>query len=169
MDKEDILLYLNIMNDKLRARNVSAYVNIYGGALMCLVFNSRDNTKDIDALFEPEEVLGEIIKEIAEEYDLDSNWFNNDIKLFKPETASNKLFKEYSNLRVYVPDAEYMFALKCYAARFGRSKDLEDVLYLIKHLKIRTFSQAIDVIEKYYDLNQIKGEMREFLLEELGD
>jgi hypothetical protein len=62
-----------------------------------------------------------------------------------------------------------MFAMKCYSARFGKSKDLEDMIYLMKHLKIHKFSQAVGIIESFFDLNQIRGEVREFLLDELGD
>lgn len=168
MNKNEILLYFDIINEKLKQRDVSAYVNVYGGAVMCLVFNSRDNTKDIDAIFEPESVLKEIAAEIANEHNLNKNWFNDEIKLFRPETTNNKLFKSWSNLRLFVPTAEYMFAMKCYSARFGKSKDLEDIIYLMTHLKIRKFSQAVDIIERFFDLNQIRGEVREFLLDELG-
>ncbi|PKM77574.1 MAG: hypothetical protein CVU90_06920 [Firmicutes bacterium HGW-Firmicutes-15] len=169
MKKNEILLYFDIMNEKLKERDVSAYVNVYGGAVMCLVFNSRDNTKDIDAIFEPESVLKEIAVDIANEHKLNKDWFNDEIKLFRPETTNNKLFKSWSNLRIYVPAPEYMFALKCYSARFGKSKDLEDMIYLVKYLEIHKFSQAVGVIEKFFDLNQIRGEVREFLLEELGN
>lgn len=169
MNKNDILFYFNIMNEKLKEKNVSAYINVYGGAVMCLVFNSRDNTRDIDAIFEPESVIKEIAEDIAKEYRLNSDWFNNEIKLFRPETNQNRLFKSWSNLKLYVPGAEYMFALKCYSARFGKSKDLEDIRFLIKYLGISTFSQAVNVIEKFLDLNQIRGEVREYLLDELGD
>lgn len=169
MNKEEILQYFGIMNDKLKERNIEAYVNVYGGAVMCMVFNSRDNTKDIDAIFEPETVLKEIAADIAREYKLSNDWFNDEIKLFKPETRNNTLYKRWSNLKLYVPSAEYMLALKCYSARFGKSKDLEDIIYLIQHLNIKTFSQAIDIIEKFFDLNALRGEVREFLLEKLGD
>lgn len=169
MNKNEILTYFDIMNDKLKDKDVSAYVNVYGGAVMCLVFNSRDNTKDIDAIFEPESVLKEIAADIAKEYKLNKDWFNDEIKLFRPETTNNKLFKSWSNLKLYVPTTEYMFALKCYSARFGKSKDLEDMIYLIKNLKIHKFSQAVGIIERFFDLNQIRGEVREFLLDELGD
>jgi len=169
MNKNEILFYFDIMNKKLKDKDVSAYVNVYGGAVMCLVFNSRDNTKDIDAIFEPESVLKEIAVEIADEHKLSKDWFNDEIKLFRPETTNNKFFKSWSNLKLYVPTAEYMFAMKCYSARFGKSKDLEDMIYLIKHLEIHKFSQAVGIIERFFDLNQIRGEVREFLLEELGD
>lgn len=169
MNKKDILDYFDIMNEKLKEKNVSAYVNVYGGAVMCLVFNARDNTRDIDALFEPESVLKEIASEIAIEHKLNSDWFNDEIKLFRPETTQNSLFKSWSHLKLYVPSAEYMFALKCYSARFGKSKDLEDMRFLIKYLGISTFSQAVNIIEKFFDLNQIRGEVREYLLDELGD
>ena len=161
--------YFDIMNNKLKERNISAYINVYGGAVMCLVFNSRDNTKDIDAIFKPESVIKEIAVDMAEEYNLNKDWFNDEIKLFRPEITHNKLFKSWSNLKLYVPSAEYMFALKCYSARFGKSKDIEDIMFLIKYLKINSFAQAAGIIEGFFDLNQIRGEVREFLLEELGD
>jgi len=82
MNKNEILFYFDIMNKKLKDKDVSAYVNVYGGAVMCLVFNSRDNTKDIDAIFEPESVLKEIAVEIADEHKLSKDWFNDEIKLF---------------------------------------------------------------------------------------
>lgn len=169
MNKNEILKYLDIMNSELKNRNIAAYVNVFGGAVMCLVFNSRDNTKDIDAIFEPENILKEIAANIARDHNLNNDWFNNEIRLYRPETKNNQLYKAWSNLKLYVPSAEYMFALKCYSARFGKSKDIEDLMYLIKHLNIDNFSQAINIIEKYFDLNQIRGEVREFLLEELDD
>lgn len=169
MDKKEILKYFDIMNEKLKEIDVSAYVNIYGGAVMCLVFDSRDNTKDIDAIFEPESIIKEIALNMAKEYKLAPDWFNDEIKLFRPETINNKLFKSWSNLKLYIPTAEYMFALKCYSARFGKSKDIEDIMYLIEYLQINKFSQAINIIETFFDINQIRGEVREFLLDKLGD
>jgi hypothetical protein len=41
--------------------------------------------------------------------------------------------------------------------------------FLTKYLGLSTFSQAVNIIEKFFDLNQIRGEVREYLLDELGD
>ena len=50
-----------------------------------LVYNARNSTHDIDAIFKPSSEFREIIAEIAEENDLDSDWLNDGVKGFLNE------------------------------------------------------------------------------------
>jgi len=57
LSKDDILIYLKLMNDKLAKQNLIGEVSICGGAAMTLVYDARDSTFDIDALYKPKEVM----------------------------------------------------------------------------------------------------------------
>ena len=52
MKAEEIKQYLAELNEELRAMDVKGEVCLYGGAVMCLAFNARRATKDVDAVFE---------------------------------------------------------------------------------------------------------------------
>ena len=53
MTSEEITRYLTELNDELCAMHVKGEVSLYGGAVMCLVYDARPATKDVDAVFRP--------------------------------------------------------------------------------------------------------------------
>ena len=117
MGKVEIEKFLMILNDRLKKENVTGEVVLFGGAVMCLVFDSREQTRDIDAVYYPKEVINRIIHEMAKEYALSENWFNDSVKGFMSSEYDLEKVKDYGNLVVYSPSAEYIFAMKCYACR----------------------------------------------------
>jgi hypothetical protein len=54
----------------------------------------------------------------------------------------------YSDLIIQSVTAEYILAMKCYAAREG-SKDREDAIFLKNHLKLSSYLEVLDIVEKY--------------------
>lgn len=153
LSKNDIEKLLIEVNEKLKERGKFGEIIIAGGATLALVFNARNTTKDIDALFRPSQEMREIINEIANENDLDSDWLNDGVKGFFTEKMRADLYKEYSNLSVYTVNAESMLALKLTSARFD-SKDMADSIVLMKHIGIKSEDELFNIIEKYTTKNQ---------------
>lgn len=160
--------YLEVMNERLKQKGLFGELCLFGGAVMCLVFQSREVTKDVDAVFAPTSEMYAIIKNIADEYHLESDWLNPAVKGFVSRNHDVRLFKRLSNLTIYAASAEYMFAMKCLAARGFDSKDIEDIQFLARRLGIRTMDEALAVLEKFYPQNRILPRSQ-YMLQELFD
>ena len=57
MTKQQITKYLKMLNDQLAEMGIKGEICLYGGAAMCLAFNARQATKDVDAVFKPEQKI----------------------------------------------------------------------------------------------------------------
>jgi hypothetical protein len=166
MLKEEIIKYFNALNDKLRQRNVKGEICLYGGAVMCLVFDARPSTRDVDAVFHPAEIIRQAVKEISDEYDLAGDWLNDGVKGFLVEHP-RKVFLKLSNLVVMAADSEYMLAMKSLSARIDGT-DGKDIEFLIRHLNIQSSEEVFKIIEKYYPRGKIRP-ATQFVLEEMFD
>jgi len=156
------------LNEELAARHVKGEIGICGGAVMCLVFRAREATKDVDAIFEPTTEIREASRKVGKRFGLPADWLNDAAKGFFLTSPPVRDVLELSNLRVWAPQAEYMLAMKCVAARFD-SHDGDDVRFLLEHLGIGCVEQACRIIEQYYPRKLIPPKTQ-FLLEELlGD
>ena len=164
MLKYEIVQYLNILNEKLRKQNVKGEICLYGGAVMCLVFDARPSTKDVDAIFHPAEVIRKAALEISEEYELAEDWLNDGVKGFLVEHPK-KVFLNLSHLTIMVADAEYMLAMKSLSARIDGT-DSQDIEFLIKNLNIESIEDVFRIIDKYYPRRVIKP-ATQFFLEEI--
>ena len=150
LTKNDILVYLELMNEKLAKKNLIGEISICGGAAMTLVYDARDSTYDIDALYKPKEVMEAIINEIAKEYGLSRQWLNDDVSMFtmELEKLTSSTYLKLSNLTIDVVDAEYLLSMKLLAARED-SQDLHDASVLIKHLGIESVEELYSLIDAY--------------------
>lgn len=164
--RTEIMKYFELMNERLQQKGLKGEICLFGGAVMCLVFQSRDTTKDIDAVFAPTSEMYEIIKQIAEEHHLASDWLNPAVKGFVSKNHDIRLFRKMTNLEIYTASPEYMLTMKCLAARTYESKDIEDIRFLLHHLDIRTVEQAMRTLEKFYPQNRILPRTQ-YVLEEL--
>ena len=66
MTSEEITKYLSELNDELGLANIKGEITIYGGAVMCLVYDARPATKDVDAIFKPASEIRVLVHRIAE-------------------------------------------------------------------------------------------------------
>ncbi len=164
MIAEEIEKYLSEINEELAAKDVIGEICIYGGAAMCLAFKARPATKDVDAIFEPVKIIRGAITKIAEKYGLNEGWLNFAVKMFVVEHEKNILL-DLSNLKVYVPTADYLLAMKVLALR-AESFDSDDVKFLIKHLNLKNTDEIWRIVADYYPRKQIKTETQ-FQLEEI--
>ena len=57
------------------------------------------------------------------------------------------------------PTAEYMLAMKCMASRVAYTDaepgDIADIRFLLAHLRIRTVSDALAIVERFYPPGRI--------------
>ena len=164
VEKQKIKKYLQYLNKELCSIDVKGEICLYGGAVMCLVYNARPSTKDVDAVFKPAAIIRDAAKKVAEYYNLDDDWLNDGVKGFLVSHPQKVLFN-WSHLTVYSAEPEYLLAMKSLASRVD-GMDRDDICFLIKELKISSPDEVFRIIEKYYPRNRIKP-VTQFFIEEL--
>lgn len=165
LERKRIQRLLRALDGELAKAGVIGEVLLCGGAVMCLVFQARKATKDVDAVFAPTSAIRKAVKAVAEKLDAPPDWLNDAAKGFFGVDPPVDAVLDLSNLRVYAPKAAYLLAMKCIAARFD-THDREDAEFLIKHLGLTRPEEVFAVIEKYYPRREIPPKTR-FLVEEL--
>lgn len=163
MTAEEIEQYLSELNDELSLQEVIGEICLCGGAVMCLAFKARPATKDIDAIFEPVREIRRAASKISERHNLEIGWLNFAVKMFVEH--EKRVFLNLSNLKVFVPETDYLLAMKVLAAR-ADTFDLDDIDFLLKNLRIETVEEVLKIVRNYYPKKEIKPET-EFLIEEL--
>jgi hypothetical protein len=166
VDKEEIKECLEELNDELRAMNVKGEVCLYGGAVMCLVFDARPSTKDVDAIFEPVRYIRRAAGRIAERRGLDKDWLNYAVKMFVVPHERRILF-DMPHLKVFTPSPEYLLAMKVLAAR-ANTDDRRDIELLIRVLQLEKPEQVLEIVRDYYPHKQVKPAAH-LLIKELFD
>lgn len=165
LSAEKILAVLSELNEELRKDGHKGEIGIVGGAVMCLVYNARKATRDVDAVFEPSQVIRRAAVRIAKRHNLPEDWLNDGAKGFLTGSFARQDVAKLSNLLVWAPEPRYMLAMKCISARWDTS-DRDDVMFLVKHLGIRQVQTVIDLLQNYYPKAQIPAKTQ-FFLEEL--
>ena len=153
LSRHDIERLLELLNKELRSASVKGEVYLVGGAVMCLAFGARESTRDVDGYFEPTKSIREAAARVAVECGVDEHWLNDGVKGYLSERGSFSEHLELSNLKVFCADAKYLLAMKCLAMRIGEEfLDLDDIRYLLRHIDLRKYEDALEVIARYYPL-----------------
>ena len=141
----------------MAGKDLKGEILLFGGAAMLLAFNARPSTKDVDAVFLPKNEIYALSREIAARHQLPENWLNDSVKGFiASDSFRQDLFVRFSNLSVYIPEPQYLLAMKCMSMRIGlESSDLDDIKTLLTSLNIKRAKDVFDLIEKYYPSNKI--------------
>ena len=163
-----ILHLFDRLNEELEKNGETGEVGIVGGTVMCLVYNARLSTKDVDAIFEPSQIIRKLVKKIALEEGLPPDWLNDGAKGVLEAGFKRQEVLALSHLRVWAPEPRYMLAMKCISARWDTS-DRDDVIFLVKMLKLKKPEQVFDLIESYYPKNRIPPKTRFFIEEVFED
>lgn len=165
LDEKTIRRLFDELNDALAAREAHAEVGLVGGAVMCLVFHARLATRDVDAIFQPATLVRELAARIGEANGLPKDWLNDAAKGFIQGDFERRDVINLSHLRVWAPEARYMLAMKCMSARWDTS-DRDDVVFLVRHLKVGSARDVFRLIEHYYPKRLIPPKTR-FFIEEI--
>ncbi len=75
LTKEDIEQYLTELDLALQQIDAKGEICLYGGAVMCVVYEARPATKDIDAVFRPTREIRNAVAQIAQAHDLPDEVF----------------------------------------------------------------------------------------------
>ena len=161
MTAEEITQYLTELNDELRLMDIKGEVSLFGGAVMVLAFNARAATKDVDAIFQPSTEIRVAVARIAERHNIPHTWLNDGVKGYWAEHDERILF-EMPFLSVYVPESDYMLAMKAIAARSG-TDDENDARLLIDMLGLKHPEEVFSIVEKYYPKTMIPPRTEYFI------
>ena len=153
--KREIERLFKLLNDELARTNQSGELYLVGGAVMCLIYDARASTKDVDALFKPVVAIREAARRVALQVHVADDWLNDAVKGYLSERGDYRRYLEHSNLRVMVASPEYLLAMKCLAMRLGAEfHDEADIRFLLRLLDIGRYEDALAVISRYYPLNK---------------
>jgi len=163
---------LGALSDELGSQAVTAELCLFGGTVMVLAFTARLATKDVDAIFEPAQLVRNAAGRVAARQNLPPDWLNDGVKGFtssQPETTPGNL-PQFEHLRLTMPVPEYLLAMKCMASRIGgtadEQSDVPDIIFLLRKLGIRSAREALDIVARYYPANRISVKTQ-YLLEGL--
>jgi len=148
-------------NHKADDSTLTGEICLFGGTVMMLAFTARLTTKDVDALFQPTQTIRELARRIATDQHLPLDWLNDGVKGFvsiRHETTAGNL-PQFPHLRLTMPVPEYLLAMKCMAARIGgtadESSDVNDIVFLVRHLELKSAKEVLDLVGQYYPANRI--------------
>ena len=121
LDQKLLRRAFELLAKHLKRRGVVGEVHVFGGAAMVLAFNSRQATRDVDAVFAPDTYVLEAAREVAVELGLPKSWLNNQASSYVSGVAGRgtPVF-DHPNLRVMVTPIEHLLAMKVRAARAVR-------------------------------------------------
>ena len=154
LTQPEIHRLFELLNDELRQTAISGELYLVGGAVMCLAYNARPSTADVDALFRPVAAVRKAAARAAVRAQMPEDWLNDGVKGYLSREADFAPFLELDHLKVLVARPEYLLAMKCLAMRIGAEfHDEEDVRFLLRLLDVRTYDQALTIIQKYYPID----------------
>jgi hypothetical protein len=174
LTRETILAALRSLSDELEKRGVTGEICLFGGTVMVLAFAARASTKDVDAIFEPTETIRDLARAVGERHHLDPGWLNDAVKGYlspRHDTTPGNL-PQFPHLRLTMPVAEYLLAMKCMAARIagtaGEPSDVADIVFLVRMLRLQDARAVLQVVSAYYPEERIVPRTQ-YLVESLFD
>ena len=148
---KDIRRLFELLNNELRNEGVEGEVFLVGGAVMCLAYELRPSTRDVDAYFRPAQAVREAAARVALQADIEPDWLNDAVKGFLSKKGRFNPFLELDHLRIMVAQPEYLLAMKCLSLRIGPEfHDEDDIRYLLRFLNIERYESAVAIISRFY-------------------
>lgn len=170
MKKSTILQALRRLGELAQQAGIRLEISIYGGSAFLLAYNSREATKDIDAILKPKEEGERLAAQVARELALPDDWINADIAQFiSPKKEAKRRLTEIEDatgLTVHVPSAEYLLAMKALACRrpIGAYRgDIDDLSFLIRKMKLTSLDQIQKAVDRFYPDDVIRAQDRALL------
>ena len=167
----DALMELGIL---ARADGKVIDLALYGGSALMLASNFRDTTRDVDAVVSADQsLIDRLAAIVAANRGWPPDWLNDGVRTYLSPNVDgvrehHQLFRSYPNeqepgLRVFVPTAEYILAMKLVAMRLdpaaGKS-DLDDIINLLDVVEVKTPEAAIEFAAAFYPQARISARLQ---------
>ena len=154
LSADEINAALEALSVELERSGAKGEICLFGGTVMVLAFKARVSTKDVDAVFQPAQLVREAAQRVGEQRGFDKDWLNDGVKGFissAPPLTSQGL-PQFPNLQVTMPTPEYLLAMKCMAGRTGveGADDIPDIIFLIRKLALKSSGEVLDIVARYY-------------------
>ncbi|TVR57734.1 MAG: hypothetical protein EA421_00455 [Gemmatimonadales bacterium] len=167
LTRDEIRRLLKLLDGELASQGVEGELYLVGGAVMCLALDARPATRDVDAFFRPTREVREAAVRVAAQAGLPDTWLNDAVKGFLSPRGDYDPYLDLPNLRVFVARPEYLLAMKCASMRLGEEfHDLDDVRYLLRYLNVTSADEALGIVARYFEADQLLPKTR-LALEEL--
>ena len=167
LTKADIHRLFDLLDAQLGAEGIEGEIYLVGGAVMCLAFDARPSTRDVDAIFRPAPEIRRAAARVAARAGVPDDWLNDAVKGYLSPRGDFDSYLELPHLRVFVARPEYLLAMKCASMRLGEEfHDLDDVRYLLRYLNIGNVDDALAIVTRYIAERQLPPKSR-LALEEL--
>lgn len=156
LSRTQITRALRRLGDLAHEQKITLEVSLYGGAVFTLVYGSREATKDVDAIVRQSGIARKLALKVAQELGLPEDWLNDQVKQFLAEKEAKRQLTEIDfgeGLRVSVPTAAYLLAMKLRAARPplpGYAGDRGDIRFLVRKMEITSVHAAEAIYEKFF-------------------
>ena len=169
LTKADIRRLFELLDAELAGQGIHGELYLVGGAVMCLALDARDSTRDVDAMFRPGRAIREAAVRVASKAGAPETWLNDAVKGYLSPRGEFDEFLDLPHLKVFVARPEYLLAMKCASMRLGEEfHDLDDVRYLLRYLNIAKADEALAIVGRYFEEEQLLPKTRLALEELLG-
>jgi hypothetical protein len=179
--RDQLLAALNEIGGAAVAAHTRLDIAVFGGSALMLAGNFRFSTEDVDIaeIGRPwPDWLSDIVARVARRNGWSEHWFNDAVGTFLSPLARQEkdlVFlgtfpraTEHAGLRVFVPTARYMLALKLKALRVSKfdkgTTDLADVAGLLGVLSITNVDDAIAVLAEFFPNSPADVDKARFVL-----
>ncbi len=156
LTKARITQALRRLGELAHAEKLVLEVSLYGGAVFALVYDSREGTKDVDAIVRPSEAAQRLALVVAREQGLAEDWLNDQVRQFiAAREEKNRLRSDEfgPGLRLSVPTAAYLLALKLQACRPrlpGYVGDEDDIRFLLRKIRPASVAAVEKISEPFF-------------------
>lgn len=132
------------LNTALAEQQITLSIICVGGFV--LEHHGLRATQDINAFYQENQTLREIIARIGEKHHINTDelWLNNSVANMNPPPPKHicKELYQFSNLTVYLPPIEYILGMKLES---GREQDLKDIGLIIQY---EDFKDPFELFER---------------------
>lgn len=134
LSSADIRAAFDALSDEFRRGGDRAEIIVVGGAAVVLLFQARETTKDVDALFLLPEAarIRDAATHVAAQLDLPADWLNDGAKGYMVGLTTGELLYESPSLTVRAASLPQLLAMKLAAWR--DALDREDARLLLSRI-----------------------------------